>query len=148
MNNMAMVAQVENLDDASRYSIGAFVDGECRGESQLSGNKYFITVHADTKETVSFRIYDNETGAEYEMDETLPFQSKAGSVKDPISLSSATMAHDIATGIQAVAGAAGQGIQAEGIYDLNGRRVSEMTHGIYIVKTLENGKLVTKKVLK
>lgn len=148
MNNMTMVAQVENLDDASRYSIGAFVDGECRGESQLSGNKYFITVHADTKETVSFRIYDNETGAEYEMDETLPFQSKAGSVKAPVRLSSATMAHDIATGISSVTGAGNQGIQAEGIYDLNGRRVNEMTHGIYIVKTLENGKLVTKKVLK
>ena len=82
------------------------------------------------------------------MDETLPFQSKAGSVKAPVRLSSATMTHDIATGISSVTCAGNQGIQAEGIYDLNGRRVSEMTHGIYIVKTLENGKLVTKKVLK
>lgn len=143
MNNMAMIAQMDNVDNPERFSIGAFVGDECRGESKVAGGCYFITIHADAKEQISFRAYDNETGEEFDLNEQVQFKSKLGSVNAPVMLTTDHAATGIADTVMGSRAAA-----VEGIYDLNGRRVSQMTHGVYIMKTLVNGKIVSKKITK
>ena len=140
MSNMSMIATVEELNDPDRYTIGAFVGDECRGEGVAVNGRYFITVHADAKEEVSFKLYDQETGNEIPLNETFGFQQRKGTLKAPVSFT-----YDVlATGISTL----GQDVPGAAIYDLNGRRVSEMTHGVYVVRMMENGKLVSKKVMK
>jgi len=52
------------------HEIGAFVNGECRGSARLQqvGSRYiaFLTVSGEDDEEVSFRLFDVNTGAEYE----------------------------------------------------------------------------------
>jgi len=52
------------------HEIGAFVNGECRGSARLQSaeGKYiaFLTVSGEDDEEVSFRLFDVNTGAEYE----------------------------------------------------------------------------------
>ena len=138
MNNMSMVAAIDGLDDAARYTVGAFVGDECRGEGVCVGGRFFITVHADKGEQVSFKLYDQTTGGEIDLNETVRFLQRVGSVKAPVSLSYDEMAMGIGS-VDAARFNLDNG-QCD-IYDLNGRRVAQPTKGLYIV----NGKKVLMK---
>lgn len=46
-DNMTIVADLGNEYSAERFTVGAFVGDECRGEGEMIDGKCFITVHAD-----------------------------------------------------------------------------------------------------
>lgn len=141
-DNMAVVARIEGLENPENYSIGAFVNGECRGEgSVVSNGRMMISVAGTAGEKVSFRIYNKATGEFADVAETVKYVQTLGSLKAPLALTVPEV-----TGISSVV--ATDKVQAEGIYDMNGRRISSMTQsGVYVVKTMVDGKLETKKVV-
>lgn len=141
-DNMAVVARIEGLENPENYSIGAFVNGECRGEgSVVSNGRMMISVAGTAGEKVSFRIYNKATGEFADVAETVKYVQTLGSLKAPLALTVPEV-----TGISSVV--ATDKVQAEGIYDMNGRRVNSMTQsGVYVVKTMVDGKLETKKVV-
>lgn len=142
-DNMAMVAEISNLNNPEDYTIGAFVDGECRGEGNfVVGNKMMISVAGKTGEEVSFRLYNHITGEYSEIFETVKYGQKLGSLKKPVALTSPET-----TGIRNLElGVSSSDAQ---VFDMNGRPVETMSKsGVYVIKTVENGKVVTKKVVK
>lgn len=141
-DNMAVVARIEGLENPENYSIGAFVNGECRGEgSVVSKGRMMISVAGIAGEKVTFRLYNKATGEFADVAETVKYVQTLGSLKAPLALTVPEV-----TGISSVV--ATDKVQAEGIYDMNGRRVNSMTQsGVYVVKTMVDGKLETKKVV-
>ena len=141
-DNMAVVARIEGLENPENYSIGAFVNGECRGEgSVVSKGRMMISVAGIAGEKVTFRLYNKVTGEFADVAETVKYAQTLGSLKAPLALTVPEV-----TGISSVV--ATDKVQAEGIYDMNGRRVNSITQsGVYVVKTMVDGKLETKKVV-
>ncbi len=142
-DNMAMVAEISNLNNPEDYTIGAFVDGECRGEGNfVVGNKMMISVAGKTGEEVSFRLYNHITGEYSEIFETVKYGQKLGSLKKPVALTSPET-----TGIRNLElGVSSSDAQ---VFDMNGRRVETMSKpGVYVIKTIDGGKTVTRKVVK
>lgn len=141
-DNMAVVARIEGLENPENYSIGAFVNGECRGEgSVVSKGRMMISVAGIAGEKVTFRLYNKVTGEFADVAETVKYAQTLGSLKAPLALTVPEV-----TGISSVVAA--DKVQTEGIYDMNGRRVNSMTQsGVYVVKTMVDGKLETKKVV-
>ena len=128
MNNMTMVAQLPEGVDDENYSIGAFVDDECRGEGKLINGKAFITVHTDGGEMVSLKLYNKTTGELISINETFRTQGQGrlGSLKAPLKLHA-----DIstATKIEQLNGGDTNNV----IYNLNGQRLSKTQRGVNIV---------------
>lgn len=64
-DNMCVIADIVNSDEevrnADRYTVGAFVDDECRGVSSLVGGRYFITVYGQQGDKVACYVYDNQS---------------------------------------------------------------------------------------
>ena len=86
-------------------------------------------------------IYNKATGEFADVAETVKYAQTLGSLKAPLALTVPEV-----TGISSVVAA--DKVQTEGIYDMNGRRINSMTQsGVYVVKTMEGGKIVTKKVV-
>lgn len=142
-DNMAIVAEMKGIANPEDYTIGAFVDGECRGEGNfVTGNKMMISVAGKTGEQVSFRLYNHITGEYSEIFETVKYAQKLGSLKKPVALSSPET-----TGIRSLElGVSSSDAQ---VFDMNGRRVETMSKsGVYVIKTIDGGKIVTKKVVK
>lgn len=82
------------------YSVGAFVGNECRGLGRYIDGLLHMTIHGDllSNETVAFKAYENATGKEFSVEETLPFNGEhLGSMKSPYALHIGT-----GTGIQGV----------------------------------------------
>ena len=130
MNNMTMVCTFGDLDNAERYSIGAFVGDECRGEGILVGDKAFITIHCNGGELVSFKLYDTWTGEIENIEETVVAQTRVGSLKAPFRLHTDAQA----TGINGISASSRQ----TETYDLTGRRINGQQHGISLQRT-KNG---------
>lgn len=129
--NMTIVAELANIPDAKEMTIGAFVNGECRGEGQCvtdeEGRQYmFITVHGEGDELVDFVLACN--GAEFNLSETLPFSTGVGSLNAPFRF--------VAPGVVPTAiPMASVETDAEcPVYDLAGRRVSAHSNGITITR--------------
>lgn len=142
-DNMAIVAEMKGIVNPEDYTIGAFVDGECRGEGNfVTGNKMMISVAGKTGEDVYFRLYNHITGEYSEIFETVKYAQKLGSLKKPVALSSPET-----TGIRSLElGVSSSDAQ---VFDMNGRRVETMSKsGVYVIKTIDGGKIVTKKVVK
>ena len=60
-DNMPIIANVlknEVIVNADTYTIGAFVDDELRGVSELLDNQYFIIVYGNNTEQVKYDVYD------------------------------------------------------------------------------------------
>ncbi len=136
-DNMTMVAIVEGLIAPHDYSIGAFVNGECRGaggyaDGGNTGGRFFITVHARYGETVSFILCHELTGAQYPLDETLSCQTRLGSLTSPVTLHASTMT----TGITDIHSDDASALSPQHVntYDLLGRRVNATHPGILIVR--------------
>lgn len=129
-DNMSMVADLGEEFADSRYSIGAYINGECRGEGVCVNGKWFITVHGDAAsngQAVNFRVYDSMNGKIYDVDTTQPYSQMAGTLKAPISLKVAGSS----TGIES--------ISADSLdpnakyYTIDGIEVTNPTTGLYIV---------------
>lgn len=142
-DNMAMVAVLPQLENPEDYTIGAFVGEECRGKGNVvNGEKMMICVAGKAGETVTFRLHNEQTGEFIDINERVTYAQRVGSLKAPVVLTS----NAISTGIIEMAAS---DKSAEGIFDLSGRRVEKMnTGGVYIVKSRQNGKIVTKKMVK
>ena len=78
------------------YTVGAFVDGECRGEGVLIDGKAFITVHGNSGELVTFRLHNELTGEFFDVVETVKSQQMLGTLQAPVTLSIPV----VVTGIQ------------------------------------------------
>ena len=71
------------------YSVGAFVDDECRGIGSYIDGLLYITIHGaiGDRETISFKAFDNVTDNELPVMESIVLDGmQTGTVKRPYSL--------------------------------------------------------------
>ena len=122
--NMTMVAEVneQSTMNNEHWTIGAFVGNECRGEGRLVNGLFFITVHANDGERVTFRLIDTDTNFEYTLNETVIVTRMLGTVKQPYQLTVDTQ------GIVASPDPSEEG-ESE-TYDLLGRKQSPSFRGV------------------
>jgi len=91
-DNMTIVA---TLPDARRYTVGAFVDGECRGVGEpVQDDVVFINVAGHGGDVVNFRLYDRQKDCFIQLSDAVSYTQKAGSLAAPLRLG------DVITGIQ------------------------------------------------
>ncbi len=140
-NSMAVIAKVD-VEECEDYTIGAFVDDECRGEGRFINGLAFISVAGEADENVTFRLYNKVSGEFIDLDRELQFSGMAGSVKVPVTMGTI----EGTTGIVDINSIDSNNVEA--IYDISGRKVEQMTEGIYVIKVREGDKIVTKKVRK
>lgn len=135
-DNMAMVAVVDGLENPEDYTVGVFVNDECRGRGRVvKDNIMFISAVGKSGEQMTFKLANNATGEVINLDSTLKYALRQGTLSAPVVLSGAAV-----TGIMETMADAQQSTD-DNIYDLSGRRVEKMQKGIYIV----NGKKVLVK---
>ena len=164
-DNMTIVADLGNDYSAERFTVGAFVGDECRGEGEMIDGKCFITVHADKGETISFNLHDAVSGEMRTINEQMPFAKMAGSLRAPQRLTvggivTGITAADIASsGIAVVDGQITvQGMDVADVIVCNASgavvstgetTVTGLPSGVYVVKVkTKDGKTVTKKLVK
>lgn len=164
-DNMTIVADLGNDYSAERFTVGAFVGDECRGEGEMIDGKCFITVHADKGETISFKLHDAVSGEMRTINEQMPFAKIAGSLRAPQRLTvggivTGITAADIASsGIAVVDGqitVLGMDVADVIVCNASGAVVSTgettvtgLPSGVYVVKVkTKDGKTVTKKLVK
>lgn len=164
-DNMTIVADLGNDYSAERFTVGAFVGDECRGEGEMIDGKCFITVHADKGETISFKLHDTVSGEMRAINEQMPFAKMAGSLRAPQRLTvggivTGITAADIASsGIAVVDGQITvQGMDVADVIVCNASgavvstgetTVAGLPSGVYVVKVkTKDGKTVTKKLVK
>lgn len=140
-DNMTIVADL-GIDYAdSRYTVGAFIGNECRGEGTFADGKWFITVHgdaADQGKNVTFKVYDTMEGSTRVVEDLQPYTAMAGTFSKPLQ-----MTVGVSTGVSEIAIDAEDLTDSE-VYTLDGRLVvGEPMPGIYVVK--QNGQ--ARKVL-
>jgi hypothetical protein len=124
-DNMTIVAQLENVPFVDNCRVFAFVGDECRGQGAAVQGKLFITVHGQAGEAITFKLYDNDTRDLCEINESVPFQSMLGTVRQPLKMQKGKT---IVTGIQGLS----TGAAATESFDLSGRRISGSQRGISI----------------
>ncbi|MBO4811446.1 MAG: hypothetical protein J5552_07755 [Prevotella sp.] len=127
-SNMSMVAEMPELENAENYTIGAFVDGECRGEGSFENGLAFITVHTNGGEQVNFVLHNELTDEYADIDETVVSRTRIGSVKAPVMLTSNT----VVTGINDVQHSAFN-VQRS-TFNVDGRAIGGSTKGVSIRK--------------
>ena len=143
-SNMAIIAAGEDLDDANRYSVGAFVGNECRGQGSLHNGKWYVVAHLQGGEQVSLRLYDRQTESFHAMTidghESIDFAEMAGSYHQPLHLAAPTV-----TAIRTLAGASSDVVNAV-VTDLSGKtlqsgsiNIDRLPKGVYIL-TVGTGK--------
>lgn len=164
-DNMTIVADLGNDYSAERFTVGAFVGDECRGDGEMIDGKCFITVHADKGETISFKLHDAVSGEMRTINEQMPFAKMAGSLRAPQRLTvggivTGITAADIASsGIAVVDGQITvQGMDVADVIVCNASgavvstgetTVTGLPSGVYVVKVkTKDGKTVTKKLVK
>lgn len=164
-DNMTIVADLGNEYSAERFTVGAFVGDECRGEGEMIDGKCFITVHADKGETISFKLHDAVSGEMRTINEQMPFAKMAGSLRAPQRLT----VGGIVTGITSVDIASSGIAVVDGQITVQGMDVADiivcnasgavvstgettvigLPSGVYVVKVkTKDGKTVTKKLVK
>ena len=141
-DNMAIVAEIEGLENPEEYTIGAFVGDECRGMGKVvKDGKMMINVAGKSGETVTFRLHNEYTGEFIPLETEVRYSNGYGSLKSPLTITGPSISgiSEITTGEN----------DEETYYDLYGRKVEgELSTGIYIVKTVKNGKVIVTKVSK
>lgn len=164
-DNMTIVADLGNEYSAERFTVGAFVGDECRGEGEMIDGKCFITVHADKGETISFKLHDAVSGEMRTINEQMPFAKMAGSLRAPQRLTvggiviGITAADIASSGIAVVDGQITvQGMDVADVIVCNASgavvstgetTVTGLPSGVYVVKVkTKDGKTVTKKLVK
>lgn len=159
-DNMTVIARVGETLEEGRYAVGAFVNGECRGEGEMVGQRFYITVHGNHSDKVSFKMFDTVTGKYTDVITTIPFAEIAGSYSVPVTLTTAQP-----LGVDDVFGDNGSidirfdgdaivvnGVVAEAVsvYNVAGQQMpmEGLASGTYIVKVLTADGVITKKLIK
>lgn len=155
-DNMGIIAAPTTALDPSRYTIGAFVGDECRGEGRLIDGRFFITVHGQMGDVVSLRLRDELTGETTLLPERVDFALMAGTYARPVSLSTPvvdaistirTDAPDIYfDGGSVVVPSA---IRVE-VYDTRGLRLQNgsLPGGVYVVRAVTPQGIITRTLVK
>lgn len=164
-DNMSIVADLGPEYADTRYSVGAFVGDECRGEGRYADGKCFITVHANKGEQIGFRLYDSATGEMRHISGSMKFAKTAGTLKAPVMLSVGGVETGIsATGFDASAIDVVDGHLSFGnivvknfcicnasgaVVKSNDADLSTLAKGVYVVKaTTGSGNTLSKKIVK
>ena len=163
-------------DDDGDYTIGAFYNNECRGVGRNINGMIFITIHGSISDSqdITFRAYDNKTGLEFPIIESIEFKGQnIGTPSMPMALHSngTTRISAVAAGfnisqrpmksrlyisgateeinnIQILATNGKKVIDANG-YESAGIDVSMLLPGLYIVSiTTNDGNVYYDKVFK
>ena len=160
------------------YSVGAFCGNECRGIGKYADGKLFITIHGTNAsgENITFKAYENATGTEYNVNESIVFNGQQeGTFVMPYRLNvnnDATDIDGVETGkftvyprplhsrlyingettdiktVQVLSGDGAVNIRQVGYTD-GGIDVSGLLPGVYVVAiTRDNGKVYYEKVIK
>ena len=159
------------------YTIGAFCGSECRGVGKYRDNRLFLTIHGTLAngETVRFKAYENATGQEYDISESIAFNGQQeGSYVSPFVLhvngttgidgamseefsvyprplhSRLYVSGDIANikSIQVLSTDGAVNVSQTGYPD-EGIDVSGLLSGVYVVAIIQNnGKVYYEKVIK
>lgn len=125
--NMCIVARINGIQASEKYSVGAFVNGECRGMGTfVNGEVMFINVAGKSGEKVSFKLYNSETEEYTEIPETFSYTMRKGSLSSPASLS----AHET-TGIQTLPEVKSEELKVKSV-NLSGQVVNDGYKGIVI----------------
>lgn len=133
IDNMPAIIQIAGLPGNGDYMVGAFVDGECRGEAKVGKDGLtLISVPGKSGEQVLFRIYNKENGEEFTLDQTIRCSVMAGRLSQPLQFS----APDGITGINTVP-VVNQG-KGQTVFSLSGQRLAAPAKGVNVV----NGKKV------
>jgi len=140
-DNMTMVVCLADLPAPEDFVLGAFVGDECRGSARFIDGRFWLTIHCNGGERVSFRLQHLPTGRISEVTESVTCQQlRLGSLRVPIILH----APEAVTGITSLIAGRGQGsgsspaLNREGpgegliFYDLSGRRTDARSRGIVI----------------
>ena len=96
-SSMPVVARLSSLPngslrDVSEFTVGAFVDDECRGLGVAdTKGRLFISVTGDPGEQVSFKLYDHASRESIDLDETILFGTPKGSLRSPLLLTETTL---------------------------------------------------------
>lgn len=126
-DNMPVVAAVEGIEDGERFSIGAFVGDECRGEGRaVDNNLFMINVAGKSGELVHFRVFDKVTEEFFDLDQSLIYTAQHGSLKAPVRLSGIGVVDGIST-VQRTE-------QEEATYTLTGQKVNKNFRGVVVTK--------------
>lgn len=160
------------------YSVGAFCGKECRGVGKYVNGLLFITIHGtlSADKQITFKVAENLTGTELDVNETLKFQGQnIGTVASPFILN----ANGESTGIEELGGATytiyprplrskmfingptenikticilsanGQKLISVNGYSDKGIDVNQLLSGVYVVAiTTENGQTIYEKIIK
>ena len=160
------------------YTLGAFCGNECRGIGKYADGKLFIAIHGTlaNNEKISFKAYENATGKECHVSESIIFNGQQeGSFAAPYRLNinnDATGIGEVTTGkftvyprplhsrlyingetadiktVQVLSSDGAVNIQQAGYTD-DGIDVSGLFPGVYVVAiTQNNGKVYYEKVIK
>lgn len=179
-HNMTMVANVyanNEVAPAGCFTVGAFVDDECRGIGQYVEGKLFMTIFGDvaTMEPVTFKAYNNATMTECRIAESVQFENTmVGSVTSPFRLSVADVTGIVGveqsgqyniypnpvrstlyingdiSKIKSVTVIANNGakVATTDHYDESGLNVSHLMEGTYIAVIDTEEGVIVKKILK
>ena len=141
-DNMAIVAEIAELENPEDYTIGAFVGDECRGMGKVvKDGKMMISVAGKSGETVSFRLHNEYTGEFIPLETEVRYSNRLGSLKSPLIITGSSI-----TGVSEITT---DGNEGESYYDLSGRKVEgNISTGVYVVKTVKNGQVIVKKEIK
>jgi hypothetical protein len=164
---MAVIARIDGTDTPDDYSVGAFVDDECRGKgSVVSNGLVCAAVSGQAGERVSFRLYHKPTGTYQTVDGTISFAARAGSLQSPVKLhadavvtgltADYVLSLSVSSNVVMVSGAVG--VPEITVTDMSGRQVarcegsvlslSQLPAGVYIVRAADGVNQITKKIKK
>ena len=122
---MCIVAKVKGVEPSDKYSVGAFVNGECRGKgTYVSDDVMFISVAGQNGDVVSFKLYNSETENYTDIPEKMSYTLKKGSLASPVQITATET-----TGINELPAADNEEIPA---YNLAGQRVRSSAKGIVL----------------
>jgi len=138
---MPVIASLKNIPDLDDISIGAFVNGECRGEGYAATvcgeQKLFITIHGQAGDVVTFKGYDGMDT--FDISGKVEFANQAGTVQKPVELTA-----DNTSGIFEI----DNDENAVVIKDLTGRvvsaNISQLPAGTYIITDGKTSKVIVK----
>lgn len=135
-NMMCVTAELyaNNIkQSADDYCIGAFVDGECRGIGKTVGGVVNLSVYGDKAAKVTFLAVDRTTGEMLAMREEVNFCADViGTVAAPFALhlgvptciNGVDVDNQNSEGVYNVAGQKMQTLDKQGIYIIDGKKVS------------------------
>ena len=123
------------------YTLGAFCGDECRGVAQHLNGLFYMNIHGEDGETITFNFIDEE-GQIHQANQTLSFKAETitGNRKEPLRLTSS------GASVQAPS-PAGSRVVSTAYYNTEGLRISRPAFGVYIQKTIyENGRIIVRKI--